>query len=252
MDRRLEGSEKWRMATTQVKYKNIYEQIKGKILDSTYVINEMLPNTDTLAKEHSVSSLTIKKALDMLVRDGYIVRRRGSGTVVQDWKQQQKHSSSFEPLTGASAKYKEGLRSEVLEFSVQNADEFIAHKLAITVGDFVYKIVRLRLLNNEPLVMEHTYMPIALIPGLDKNVLEHSIYSHIKESLNLRIGTSVVRVKSIRPLPLEKKYMNLKDTDFLTRVEQVAYLADGRTFEYSCADHVPETFEFEAVFTAKN
>ncbi len=36
------------------------------------------------------------------------------------------------------------------------------------------------------------------------------------------------------------------------RVEQVAYLTDGRTFEYSYADHLPETFEFETVITAKN
>ena len=35
------------------------------------------------------------------------------------------------------------------------------------------------------------------------------------------------------------------------RVEQVAYLTDGRTFEYSYADHLPETFEFETVITAK-
>ena len=45
--------------------------------------------------------------------------------------------------------------------------------------------------------------------------------------------------------------MNLTNQDFLMRVEQVAYLTDGRTFEYSYADHLPETFEFETVITAK-
>ena len=65
------------------------------------------------------------------------------------------------------------------------------------------------------------------------------------------MGTSVVRVKGVRPDDKEKQFMNLTNQDFLMRVEQVAYLTDGRTFEYSYADHLPETFEFETVITAK-
>ncbi|WP_123580105.1 UTRA domain-containing protein, partial [Pseudomonas protegens] len=74
----------------------------------------------------------------------------------------------------------------------------------------------------------------------------------IQNKLGLEVGTSVVRVKGIRPDDREKQFMNLTNQDFLMRVEQVAYLTDGRTFEYSYADHLPETFEFETVITAKN
>ena len=48
-----------------------------------------------------------------------------------------------------------------------------------------------------------------------------------------------------------KAVYELNKSGFLMRVEQVAYLTDGRTFEYSYADHLPETFEFETVITAK-
>ena len=95
-------------------------------------------------------------------------------------------------------------------------------------------------------------MPVSIIPGVEASVLEQSIYSHIQNKLGLEVGTSIVRVKGIRPDEREKQFMDVQDQNFLMRVEQVAYLTDGRTFEYSYADHLPETFEFETVITAKN
>ncbi|MFZ7933751.1 GntR family transcriptional regulator [Bacillus thuringiensis] len=232
--------------STQVKYLGIYQKIKQQILDGEYKINEKIPSSSVLAEEFDVSALTIKKALDLLVRDGYIIRRRGSGTVVQDWHQQEK-ARMIQTLTGTKAVYGSEVESKIIEFAIVGAE-----KLGVSIGDFVYKIIRLRIIHGIPTIMEHTWMPISVIPGVEASVLEESIYSHIQNKLGLEVGTSVVRVKGIRPDDREKQFMNLTNQDFLMRVEQVAYLTDGRTFEYSYADHLPETFEFETVITAKN
>ncbi|MDR2992647.1 MAG: GntR family transcriptional regulator, partial [Bacillus cereus] len=56
--------------STQVKYLGIYQKIKQQILDGEYKINEKIPSSPVLAEEFDVSALTIKKALDLLVRDG--------------------------------------------------------------------------------------------------------------------------------------------------------------------------------------
>ncbi|MGG0815977.1 GntR family transcriptional regulator [Paenibacillus alvei] len=237
--------------STQVKYLAIYQKIKQQILDSEYKINEKIPSSPILAEKFGVSSLTIKKALDLLVRDGYIIRRRGSGTVVQDWHQQEK-ARMIQTLIGTKAVYGSEVESKIIEFAIIGADETMARKLGIAAGDFIYKIIRLRIIHGIPTIMEHTWMPISVIPGVDVTVLEQSIYSHIQNKLGLQVGTSIVRVKGIRPDDREKQFLDVTDQDFLMRVEQVAYLTDGRTFEYSYADHLPETFEFETVITAKN
>ncbi|NEZ40432.1 GntR family transcriptional regulator [Paenibacillus alvei] len=237
--------------STQVKYLAIYQKIKQQILDGEYKINEKIPSSPILAEKFGVSSLTIKKALDLLVRDGYIIRRRGSGTVVQDWHQQEK-ARMIQTLIGTKAVYGSEVESKIIEFAIIGADETMARKLGIAAGDFIYKIIRLRIIHGIPTIMEHTWMPISVIPGVDVTVLEQSIYSHIQNKLGLQVGTSIVRVKGIRPDDREKQFLDVTDQDFLMRVEQVAYLTDGRTFEYSYADHLPETFEFETVITAKN
>lgn len=237
--------------STQVKYLAIYQKIKQQILDGEYKINEKIPSSPILAEKFGVASLTIKKALDLLVRDGYIIRRRGSGTVVQDWHQQEK-ARMIQTLIGTKAVYGSEVESKIIEFAIIGADETMARKLGIAVGDFIYKIIRLRIIHGIPTIMEHTWMPISVIPGVDVTVLEQSIYSHIQNKLGLQVGTSIVRVKGIRPDDREKQFLDVTDQDYLMRVEQVAYLTDGRTFEYSYADHLPETFEFETVITAKN
>ena len=133
----------------------------------------------------------------------------------------------IQTLTGTKAVYGSEVESKIIEFTIVGVDEVIAEKLGISVGDFVYKIIRLRIIHSIPTIMEHTWMPISVIPGVDVSVLEESIYSHIQNKLGLQVGTSVVRVKGIRPDDKEKQFMNLTNQDFLMRVEQVAYLTDG-------------------------
>lgn len=112
------------------------------------------------------------------MRDGYIIRRRGSGTVVQDWRQQEK-ARMIQTLTGTKAVYGSEVESKIIEFTIVGADEIIAEKLGISVGDFVYKIIRLRIIHSIPTIMEHTWMPISVIPGVEAgfrgvNLLIHS------------------------------------------------------------------------------
>jgi len=111
--------------STQVKYLAIYQKIKQQILDGEYKVNEKIPSSPILAEEFDVSVLTIKKALDLLVRDGYIIRRRGSGTVVQDWHQQEK-ARMIQTLTGTKAVYGSEVESKIIEFVIVGADVTIA------------------------------------------------------------------------------------------------------------------------------
>ena len=55
-----------------------------------------------------------------------------------------------------------------------NAEREIAEKLKIPEDEFVYYIVRARYADKVPYVMEYTYMPIDLIPGVKFDTLKGS------------------------------------------------------------------------------
>ena len=67
-----------------LKYEKIAFDIKEDILSEKYKPNEQLPFEKELCEKYNVSKMTVKKALDLLVNDGLIIKRRGSGTFVKD------------------------------------------------------------------------------------------------------------------------------------------------------------------------
>lgn len=205
----------------------------------------MLPDGKSLAKAYKVSLMTMKRALDTLVSEGYIIRRRGSGTLVRDWKQNRlPHMYS---LKGNFHDYGKALSSKIISFTVEHPNAEVAEKLGIAEEDFVYCITRLRILNNRPIIMEYTFMPLEVIPGLKREHLKTSIYAYISEELGRKVHSAYVKVSGVRPNELECLEMELKETDFLMAIEQVGCLDDCRVFEYSVSHHLPDVFPFETV-----
>lgn len=82
------------------KYLFIYNEIREKILCNKYTMNEQLPDEMTLAKQFACSRMTIKKALDLLVSEGLIFRKRGQGTFVLSWQLKKKINRSRKRYPG--------------------------------------------------------------------------------------------------------------------------------------------------------
>jgi DNA-binding GntR family transcriptional regulator len=233
---------------TNTKYIDIYTQIKYDIESGKYPINEKLPQGRILAEQFNVSELTITKAINLLVQEGYIVRRRGSGSFVKDFKNAA--ITKFSPLTGSAALREGEVTSTIIGFSTEVPNQYIAEKLGIDAETLVYKIIRMRSIKDVPSIIEYTWMPIETIPGLTNKELETSIYKYISQALNLTIKSAHVKIAGVRPTVLEKAYLKLTDQDFLMQTEQIAYLDDGRIFEFSIARHIPSEFTFETVLIA--
>ncbi|MDR2977199.1 MAG: GntR family transcriptional regulator [Streptococcaceae bacterium] len=229
----------------QAKYQRIYEDVKRKLLSGVYPIGSKLEDGNSLVHEYGVSLMTVKKALDMLAAEGFLIRRRGDGTIVQDWTKGKK--ASLYAVEGSTRRNIGKIVSKILHFEVERASVEIAEKLSVDENEFVYNIARLRVIDNVPSIMEYTYMPISIIPNLKYEHLLSSIYDYIQRDLGLSVYSSFLNVRGLRPNELEKEQMGLTDTDFLLQIEQVANLDDGRIFEYSIARHLPEEFRFETV-----
>lgn len=139
---------------TNTRYKEIYAAIKQDIEAGVYPINQKLPQGRLLAEKYQVSELTITKALHLLVQEGYIVRRRGSGSFVQDF--QNRTITKFSPLTGTYSTYDGKVESVVLGFATEVPEPCVTEKLSITEEELVYKIIRLRIIEDVPSIIEYT------------------------------------------------------------------------------------------------
>lgn len=232
-----------------LKYEQIALDIQKKISNGTYKPNDQLPLEKEMCVTYGVSRITIKKAMDNLVMNGLVVKRRGSGTFVKDVDRKElKEISTSEQFQGFSNTYKgQSVESKIIEFNIINPTKEIATKLKIHEEEFVYSICRVRYVKKTPYVIEYTYMPINLVTGIRRDILESSIYSYIQEELGYKIKSAHRTLRALLPSELEQQYLEIDSKFPILQVEQVAYLDNGQPFEYSKSNHRSDLFEFKSI-----
>ena len=232
-----------------LKYEKIAFDIKEDILSEKYKPNEQLPFEKELCEKYNVSKMTFKKALDLLVNDGLIIKRRGSGTFVKDITEKEIQriieKKQFSGLTTTSIGHK--VTSKVLEFKIINATKEIADILKIEEDEFIYFVHRVRYVDDKAVVIEKTYIPLNLIPGMKLADVKKSIYGYIKDKLGLNIQSAHSTVRAMKSDELDRKYLNLEKDEPILEVERVAYLDNGKVFEYSFSRHRYDKFEFKSI-----
>jgi GntR family transcriptional regulator len=158
-------------------------------------IGEAIPSERQLTADLGVSRLTVRAALDELVRDGYLIRRRGSGTFVSEPKiAQELTMTSF-----TEDMQRRGMRpaSRTLELKVVPAGAQLGRLLHVSPSEPVMVAKRLRLADHETMAIETLHVRESLVPGLTAaDLQEHSFY----ELLENRYSTSVAGgVQTIEP-----------------------------------------------------
>lgn len=223
-----------------IKYSEIAEDLREKIVTGFYTKGKLLPKQTELVKIYQTSRVTIQKSLNILSKEGLVFSKRGVGTfVVEEIPESFLLDSKVNRFSGVTNELrgKGKLSSEIISFEVRFPDEIECDKLQISSESPVYDIIRLRKLNKEPILLEYTIMPIKVIPDLTKNVLLKSIYAFIENDLHLTIGSAVRRIHADRPDAYDKQFLDCREIDPILEINQVAYLKDGRPFEYSQTRH---------------
>ena len=156
---------------------------------------EAIPSERQLSADLGVSRLTVRAALDDLVRDGYLVRRRGSGTFVSEPKiaQELTMTSFTEDMERRGMKP----ASRTLSLEVVPAGAQLGRLLHVSPSEPVMVAKRLRLADRETMAIETLHVRESLVPGLTAAELEnHSFYELLRD----RYGTVVAGgVQTIEP-----------------------------------------------------
>ncbi|WP_127848358.1 GntR family transcriptional regulator [Lacticaseibacillus hulanensis] len=162
------------------KYKTIENELKHRIENGTYPMGSIIPKEMELAAEFNVSRPTVRQAVQELVNQGLLEKKRKRGTMVCQTKIAQEFTHIIKSYD--EEMHEKGLTTstKVLEFSTLPADEHIAKHLQIEPGAIVYKLVRLRFADEEPVVLVTTYVPLAPIPALATvNFAHASLYAEL-------------------------------------------------------------------------
>src|SRR6266581_256604 len=194
-------------------------------------IGDSIPSERRLSTDFGVSRLTIRAALDDLVREGLLVRRHGSGTFVGEPKiAQQLTLTSF-----SDDMRRRGMvpGSRMIELRTVHAGASLGRALHVSPDARVVCIRRVRLADDETMAIETLHVPAALVPGLTRTELENASFY---ELLAQRYGVVVASgIQTIEPTVTNEEESELLGVPLHSPAflfERTSRTASGETVEF--------------------
>src|SRR3954453_24153685 len=137
-------------------------------------VGDAIPSERQLSADLGVSRLTVRAALDELVRDGYLIRKRGSGTFVSEPKiaQELTMTSFTEDMK------RRGMlpASRTLSLDIVPAGAQLGRLLHVSPSEPVVVVKRLRLADRETMAIETLHVRALLVPGLAAEALARQAF----------------------------------------------------------------------------
>ena len=163
-------------------------EIRDQVLEliEQLAVGDAIPSERQLCTDLGVSRLTVRAALDDLVREGYLVRRRGSGTFVSEPKVAKELT-----ITSFSDDMRQrGLRpaSQTLDLRIVPAGARLGRLLHVSPSEPVLVAERLRLADGETMAIETLHVRESHVPGLTaRDLEERSFYELLRDRYGIVI-----------------------------------------------------------------
>jgi GntR family transcriptional regulator len=211
-------------------YKQLMQRLKNDITAGVYPSGERIPGEQALCAVYNVSRVTVRKALEDIVREGLLVRRQGKGTFVAQEKIK-RDLGLITSFSDACAQIGLTAQTRLIERSVELATEEDRLKLQLQENGKVLSICRLRLAGGLPVMLEYNRFPASL-SFLETAPLSGSLYALLSDY-------GLIPSRAVHDISLGHaggqvgKLLGTKDGDALLRLDQLVFDQHDRPLHLS-------------------
>ena len=225
-------------STATPSFRPLYLQIKGLLVQSLaageWSPGEAIPSEMELAARYRVSQGTVRKAIDALAADNFVVRRQGKGTFVATHTEEAQSTFRFLRVR-ADDGHDEHPASRLVDLKRGKAATEIARLLELKAGEPVVMIRRLLEWGGKPVVLDEITLPAALFRGLTRAKLEAypgSMYGFFETRFGVRMLNAQERLKAVAADAAAAAALGVPPGSPLLAVDRVAFTFGGRPVEF--------------------
>lgn len=222
-------------------YQQLQRRVREAIESRELGPDDALPSERQLAEDFAVSRITVRRAIEGLAQEGWLVSRQGSGNFVCS-----RVEKNFAKLTSFSEDMRaRGSRphSVWLKRSEGTVTPEEALKLALSPGTAVYRFDRLRYADDAPMAIEYATVVASCLPSLES--VGDSLYGALGEHGN-RPVRALQRLRAILLDAERARLLNAAPGEAGLLVERLGYLRDGRAVELSQSIYRGDTYDVVA------
>jgi len=223
-------------------YTLIAQKLRERINSEEFQQGDTLPGELVLAKETGVSRSTLRKAIHILVEEGMLERRHGSGTYILQ-KDLQHDTYGLNSFAEHMQQIKRELRNEVVQFCIRLAPPAIARQLRIKANEQVYYFQRIRHVDGKPYMVEDSYMPVRLFPTLSLHYMRGSKFDYIENQCGIIIDSCIETFTPVLAAEPYAYHLKLTEGALLLQLTSLALSTGGKYLDFSIMYMNPSEYQ---------
>ncbi len=193
------------------KYYILKKVLEEKIENEEFPADEPIPSERELMEMYQVSRITVRKAVDELVNEGYLYKIQGKGTYV---KTDERSSNLFAITSCTEDVVRMGMKptKKVMVAELVYANAKRAKALEITQEERVFMLGRILFADQEPLNYTVTFLPEKLFPGIDRHSFDReSLYQVLQEEYGVRLTKARRTIEAILARDEVAEYLDIEE-----------------------------------------
>lgn len=224
-------------------YAQIEEYLKCRILQGEFAIGMAIPSERELTDMLGVSRMTVRQSITNLVNEGLLFRERGRGTYVSSPKVEQA-LSGLTSFTEDMIARGMAPSNKLISFERVLPTVDIAQGLQLNEGDEVFAVKRIRYADDKPMAIERTYIPVKLVPELDRNALSGSFYVFIEKNSEHKISHATQHMEAVLVKKEDAELLQITMPAPILIIERKSYLTNDLPFEIVRSTYRADRYKF--------
>ncbi len=214
-------------------YIRVSEDLERKVLKGQFDEAGRLPAETELTRTYGVARMTIRHAIDQLVKQGLVVRRQGSGTYLTGHKGPSRSLDQLLSLHEEMAAEGFLIDTRIILLAEEPPSTEVAEKLGLTGENRAIRVKRLRLSGGWPMAVQESWIPYFLCPSLtsERELVEGSLYRTLLERYGVRVAWAD---QAISAVAADSELAALLDVDIgspLLHIERVTHDSENNPVE---------------------
>ena len=176
-------------------YQQVKEDIKNAIEQGRYKAKEKIPSEPELSAEYSVSRITLRRAVEELCNEGYLIKRQGQGTFVSNQRIHRKMAGGnrMESFTKTCLNYGMKAGARLLSRQIVPARQEEQEFFGLGPDDLLIYSERIRTADGLPIFLENQFFPYQEFKRLMEENLNDVSYFEMIEQITGRKPVDTTR-----------------------------------------------------------
>ncbi len=201
-------------------YRRLYEKLRRLMEDGTYKRGDLLPSENELCAAHHLTRPTVRKALDMLVNEGFILRHQGLGSIVQG----QPKGIGILSLTGTTSAIGEDILTTriIVKPKILSWDQAFGFEINDREKSMgcIY-MERLRLINERPVFYDITMIPNLNLPRFTARTFENrSLFEILRKHYQVEVKGGEQKIQAITADDRIQKHFRVSSDHPILRINR--------------------------------